>query len=175
VCFNLNFIQNVDEVLVVGDSTVDYQVKVINPDNKSGSVVKTMAGKNYESPKEVEKALMTLFPCYAVAGKFLFGYIEPGHRFKGKQQPLSCGTDLKAMYKLYSGKPIKLWLKCMKIAPKKSQKKSRLDPRDENPLPKRTAGPGYDSHLKNLKLYMINSMPSIQKPIHLTKLEHGHI
>ena len=151
-----------DEVSILEDfedpsTAMDYQVKVINPDNKSGSEVKSMTAKKFNSPEEVEDALETTFPTYTCAGNFQYGFIAPGHGFKGKQLPLSCDADLRAMYTHYSGKAAKLWLKCVKA----SQKRSRLSVDDDQPSPKRTAGnasatkrragPGFDSHLKKME------------------------
>ena len=83
------------------------------------------------------------------------------------------------MYTHYSGKAAKLWLKCVKA----SQKRSRLSVDDDQPSPKRIAGnasatkrragPGFDSHLRNLNLYMINFIRNIQKPIVMTRFEHS--
>ena len=50
-----------------------------------------------------------------------FGYMIPGHGFKGKQHPLENNDDIIRMYEIYKGKnpPIKLWVKIKGCARKR--------------------------------------------------------
>lgn len=90
-------------------SAIDYHIKVINPENKGGFEIKNMTGEKYDCVDDLEKALVVACPG-AREFKFQFGFIDPGHGYKGKQQLIVSDKDLQCMYIKYSGKSVKLWL-----------------------------------------------------------------
>ena len=76
-------------------SAVDYYIKVINPENKGGYEIHCMTGVKYDRVGDLEKALQAAYPG-ARECKFQFGFIVPGHGYKGKQQLLLSDEDLQS-------------------------------------------------------------------------------
>ena len=97
----------------------------------------------------MEFALTDAFKDSLGENKFDFGFILPGHGFKGKQLLLSSDSDLDIMYNHYKGKSaVRVWLKCIQCS---SKKRARPDSEEGcGPKTKRSAGQGYDSHMKKM-------------------------
>lgn len=130
---------------------VCYSTKVINPENKGGYVAEDWKAQKFQDLEAMKGALASKFSQYIPDDGFQFGYLSPGHGFKGKQFTLSSNDDLKTMYQEYNGrKSINLWLKpnfgkkrptsCLESdadtsmasqTKKKSRAESQLDKMDE--------------------------------------------
>jgi len=141
----------------VVEPTINYQVKVINPQNMGGYVVEQWTSKKFDSRKDIENALSSPFSESIGSNSFQFGIILPGHGFKGKQVLISDDNDVKKLYLTYSAKAaVRLWLKCAKGVEEtvtvRPQKRSRADDSEDYSSSKArcTAGPGYSSHMKRM-------------------------
>jgi hypothetical protein len=94
-----------------------YSLKIINRQQRgAGFVTESFKTGIFSTNKEIRDKIMQTLN----AGKHIkdsdeiqFGYIIPGHGFKGKQHPLEESDDISGMYEAYNGKkhPIILWVK----------------------------------------------------------------
>ena len=77
-----------------------------------------------------------------------FGYMMPGHGYKGKQHALLGNDDVTDMYDLYKGKktPIILWAKVKVMAPRA---RKRLRELSDNDVASKKQKPGKNLELKN--------------------------
>lgn len=92
------------------ESTVA-KVKIINPKNRGGYVVKDWNFfKDFSSVKNLKSVLGISFVEY-VQGDFDIGYITPCHDVRGKLVALASDSDLATMQAVYKEKkPILLWV-----------------------------------------------------------------
>jgi hypothetical protein len=132
-----------------------FQVKVINPQNQGGYVIQQWASKRCDKSQELKTALAESFHESIGCYKFDFGYIQTGHGFKGKKLSIESDADMEKMYLSYLDKPvIRLWVKCLKDVDQYSRPKKRGRPDDSDGVTgskaKRSAGSGYDSHMKRM-------------------------
>lgn len=95
----------------------------------------------------MESALLSSF-LDSTEANIQFGYIVPGHGFKGKQKSLMSDTDLEEMYSSYPSKRVRVWLKHVK--PQKRQRSDDSSSSDCQPKRSSSAGPGFTSHLKKM-------------------------
>lgn len=91
-------------------------MKIISPHTAESGVVKRWDNESTFGDVSVMKNhLSTDFAEFIQDAQFSFGYIQPGHGSKGRQQSLEVSEDLSTMYSVYSGKKqIILWLKVTK-------------------------------------------------------------
>ena len=96
--------------------SANYAVKVISPLTADSGVVKKWDKESKFSDVSIMKnQLSTDFAEFIKDAQFSFGYIQPGHGAKGRQQPLEVNEDLSTMYSVHSGKKqIILWVKVIK-------------------------------------------------------------
>ena len=88
-----------------------YTVKIVNRAQKSEwKVCKLRTTKEFEHVSELKDFVCETFQDSVENPLSTIGYIEPGHRMRGKQQWLSSDEDLKDMYEVFAGKnEIMLW------------------------------------------------------------------
>ena len=74
-----------------------------------------MGGSKLFDVEVLKTSLLADFNEYIVEDNFQFGFIEPGHGKKGRQNVLKDANDLTKMYDAYKNKKgIVLWLKVTK-------------------------------------------------------------
>ena len=125
------------------------KVKIINPKNSGGSIVKNWsASDTFVSVDNLKSEMGKAFAEYIEGYEFDVGYIEPGHGMKGKLTPLRSDSDLAAMHtdlEFKRKKQILLWIKCLT----KPKKRPRPESADGCPRPKRS-GSMYESTLQKM-------------------------
>lgn len=102
-----------DDDATVDGGYVKYAIKVINP-NKGGVETRDwcQAQTKFTDISAMRSRLAVDFHDCIGENKFDFGYIQPGHGIKGRQQSLTKNEDLMTMYELHKRrKQIVLWLK----------------------------------------------------------------
>ncbi len=118
---------------------VEYSLKIINRLIPGGAVERFSASV-FHSKQELEEKIM----CTLESEKLIkstdgvqFGYIMPGHGFKGKQQLVDSDADVATMYDSYKKKtPIIIWAKIKAHARKRlsiSDVNSGVPPKKKKP------------------------------------------
>lgn len=103
--------------MAVDGGYVKYAIKVINP-NKGGVETRDwcQAQTKFTNISAMRSRLAVDFHECIGENEFDFGYIQPGHGIKGRQQSLTKNEDLMTMYELHKRrKQIVLWLKLSRI------------------------------------------------------------
>ena len=115
------------------DATTAAKVKIINPKNAGGFIVKEWnLSKQYVAVKDLKSEMGSVFMEYVEGFEFDIGYIEPGHGMRGKLIALSSDCDLEALNTEFTRKKcVLLWMKC------KNKKRFNSDYSD-CPPPKRS-------------------------------------
>ncbi len=144
----------------VGSAT--YVLKIINPNNKGGEVLVNHIDdikEVFTSADALMSKLCDSFSEYTEGYDTLFGYITPGHGFKGKQEQITTDIDLSDMYEAHKKrKRIMLWLKC------KPARKRVEHPESNVPSSKRQ-NPAHTS--------LIDAMSAVGSIVDSLKQKHG--
>lgn len=122
-------------------------MKIINPKNDGGYVVKEFNFSKFLSVDDLQSHLKTTFGSIVANDpdpQISFGYITPGHGVKGKQKEITQSQHIEEMYSTYGGKHVVvLWLKL-------SKKRKAQGQVDNSAPPVKRAGPGYNAHMKKM-------------------------
>ena len=131
-------------MVVVTETKIQYEVKIINPSGKGGEEIKQFEAPQFSSIDQLEEALREQCSDFISSQLCIqFGYIVPGHGRKGKQLSLTEVQDLSQMYEKYKKrKQVVLWLKNV------SKKRSKSPP--EGGPPSKQSRSRYDGHLKKM-------------------------
>ena len=147
---------------------MSYALKVISRQRQSGFVVENFGGDLFKTKEEIrDKITCTLKTKNYIteSDELQFGFIIPGHGFKGKQHALEDCDDITEMYEFYKGKkpPIILWVKIKAVAGRARKRLSELSESIEDkindatkkqkvsnskdPIPRRSS---YQNHLSKM-------------------------
>ena len=148
---------NVEDATAKTPQVLDYSLKVINRLNPGGVVIEKFDAMTFVSKQEMKERLMSILQ----SGSHIkdtdgmeFGYIIPGHGFKGKQYAINSDEDVTQMYDVYKKKkPIVLWSRITSHARKRltelnsevSSKKKKLS--DDENQPRRS---NYQNHVRKM-------------------------
>ena len=116
----------------------------------------------YSSVDSFKAKLCEISQQYTEGYDTVFGFIAPGHGFKGKQEKVTTDAELAYMYKTHKTKKrIMLWLKCKPV----SEARKRKEPPQDGSEASATMRQAHDSIVK-----IMNAVDSIVESL---KLKHG--
>ena len=140
----------------------NYSLKIINRQQPGvGFVIESFKTGIFQTKEEIrDKIMQTLKSKKHIQDDGIqFGYIFPGHGFKGKQRPLEDESDISRMYDAYNGKnsPIILWVKIVAVSRARKRLTELSDnadtstkkrkPDDSDKAPRRSS---YQNHLNKM-------------------------
>ena len=153
-----------EQVMRANPSVITYCLKIINPNNTGGElIINDLPTKVvYSSVDSFKAKLCEVSQQYTEGYDTVFGFIAPGHGFKGKQEKITTDAELADMYRIHKTKKrIMLWLKCKPVSEVRKRKEHPQDG-SEASVAKRQA---HDSIVK-----IMNAVDTIVENL---KLKHG--
>ena len=106
------------------DEHLKYSLKIINRQQPGvGFMTESFVAGTFSTEEEVKDKITQVLNTRKYikdSDTITFGYIIPGHGFKGKQRALQDDDDITGMYDAYNGKksPIILWVKIAAVLPR---------------------------------------------------------
>ena len=147
---------NVEDTAGKTPQVLEYSLKIINRLNPAGIVIEKFEDVAFVSKQSMKEKLMSILQ----SGSHIkdtdgmeFGYIIPGHGFKGKQYAINSDEDVTQMYDVYQKKkPIILWSRITSHARKRltelnSEVSSKKKKVDDETQPRRS---NYQNHVSKM-------------------------